>query len=227
MPTPRRKERDGIAAPQLPSNLPALILMAEEIGDRATIAQCTLDRVDLTGISRDWVHFSEVVATGIILAESHLDHLRIEDTRVAGGNLANAVWPEATCYRAEFLNCRMTGLLWPDGVLENVRFTDCKGDLMQFFHARLQAVRFERCPLTGADFRQADLTNAVFKQCDLSGVDFTGATLAGADLRGCPIEGMRVGPQELRGATIDEHQARELIRAMGIIIADIDHQEPL
>lgn len=220
MPAPRRKPRDGIAPPQLPGDLPTLTLVAAEIADRATITQGTLDQVDLAHISPDWLHLTEIVATGGTLAETRLEHLRMEDARFSGCNLANAIWRGAACYRVEFAGCRMTGLRWEAGVLHDVRFTDCKGDLAQLYGATCRGVRFEQCPLVGADFRQADLTGVVFARCDLSGADFTGATLNKADLRGCPIEGMRVGPQEWRGATIDEHQALELLRAMGIIIAE-------
>ena len=53
---------------------------------------------------------------------------------------------------------------------------------------------------------------------DLSACDFTGATLKEADLRGCQIDGMRAGPDELRGAIVDEAQALALVRAMGITV---------
>jgi uncharacterized protein YjbI with pentapeptide repeats len=224
MPQRRQKARDGIVAPQIHSDFAKRDVTTMELEDRENIAQATLDHVELLGLDCDWLHLSEVVATEIVLAESHLHHLRIEDARIAGGNLANADWSGATCYRVEFNGCRMTGLTWPSSELHDVRFTNCKCDLTQFFQAKCHAARFEHCQLNGADFRQADLTGVVFAQCDLSEGDFTGATLAGADLRGCPISGMRVGFQELRGATIDEHQARELIRLMGITIAEVERR---
>jgi uncharacterized protein YjbI with pentapeptide repeats len=112
----------------------------------------------------------------------------------------------------------MTGFTTLETLFHDTVFRDCKVDLAQFYQAKMRGVRFEECPLAGADFRLADLTGVVFVRCDLTNVDFTGATLAGADLRGCQIEGMRAGPNELRGAAIDEVQALALVRAMGITI---------
>jgi uncharacterized protein YjbI with pentapeptide repeats len=123
-----------------------------------------------------------------------------------------------SCVRAEFVTCRMTGFSTQEALFHDTVFRDCKVDLAQFYQAKMLGVRFEECPLTGADFRKADLTGVVFVHCDLSNTDFTGATLTGADLRGCQIDGMRAGPDELRGAIIDEVQALALVRAMGITI---------
>jgi uncharacterized protein YjbI with pentapeptide repeats len=143
----------------------------------------------------------------------------MEDVRFTGSNLANAVWPDSACARVEFISCLMTGFITLNALFQDTVFRGSKLDLAQFYQAKMQGVRFEDCPLVGADFREADLTGVVFAQCDLTNTDFRGATLDGADIRGCAIDGMRAGPDELRGATIDEAQALALIRAMGITIA--------
>ncbi len=220
MPEPR-KPKSGPKAPRLPKlpgELPLAELPDDEPADGETRAELEYQGLDLTGrvIARphfDTVIFAQLNATGL-----QCDHLRGEDIRFTGCNFANAVWPNAACHRAEFIGCRMTGFITLEAEFADTVFRDCKLDLAQFYGATMRGVRFEDCPLNGSDFRMTDLTGAAFVRCDLSTADFTGATLAGVDLRSCQIEGMRVGPQELRGATINETQALALVRAMGIAI---------
>lgn len=213
-----RKPKGGVKAPRLPKTLPLAELPRDLPTDGETCAGLEYQQVDLTGQVIARPHFDTVIFTQVIATGLRCDHLRAEDVRFSACNLANAAWPELACHRAEFIGCRMTGFSTLDSAFADTLFKDCKLDLAQFYNTKMRGVRFEDCPLTGGDFRMADLTGAMFVRCDLSDTDFTGATLAGVDLRACKIDGMRVGPQELRGATIDEGQAVALIRSMGITV---------
>lgn len=213
-----RKPQSRIKAPQLPKTLPLADDDVDVLSDGETYSQLEFQQRDVTERTAYRLHFEEVIFTQVNATATHLDHVRMEDVRLMGCNLANAAWSDMACARAEFLGCRMTGFTLLKALLHDTLFKDCKGDLAQFYAATLRGARFEQCLLTGADFRMADVTGVVFAQCDLTNADFTGASMQGADLRGCQIEGMRVGPQELRGAIIDEAQALALVRAMGITI---------
>lgn len=213
------RSRSSVKPPQLPRALP----LAESQEDMPTEGESytglEYQYLDLAEQSMSRLHFETVVFTQVIATATRFDHLRMEDVRFVGCNLANAAWPSASCARAEFIGCRLTGFSTQEALFQDTLFRDCKVDLAQFYQSKMRGVRFEECPLTGTDFRASDLTGAAFVRCDLSNTDFTGATLAGADLRGCQIDGMRAGPAELRGAIIDEAQALALVRAMGITIS--------
>ncbi len=213
-----RKPQNSIKAPQLPRALPPAELPSDTPEDHETYSNLEYQRLDLTERAISRLHFETVIFTQMVATMTRFDSLRLEDVRLAGCNLANAAWPNMACVRAEFVTCRMTGFSTQEALFHDTVFRDCKVDLAQFYQAKMLGVRFEECPLAGADFRKADLTGVVFVHCDLSNTDFTGATLTGADLRGCQIDGMRAGPDELRGAIIDEVQALALVRAMGITI---------
>lgn len=213
-----RKPKSGVKAPQLPRALPLAEPPHAPLSEGDTLSSFEYQGLDLTecGVAR--LHFDTAIFTQMVATGVRWDHLRAEDVRFAGCNLANAAWPNLECHRAEFIGCRMTGFSTQESGFSDIVFRDCKIDLAQFYTTRMRRVRFEDCPLNGSDFRMSDLTGAVFLRCDLSGADFTGATLADVDLRSCQIDGMRVGPHELRGATINEAQALALVRAMGITV---------
>lgn len=216
---PARKPKSGVNSPRLPATLPVAAAPLDELpADGETCAGVELRGADFSGRVIARPHFDTVIFTQVMATGVHFDHLRAEDARFTGCNLANALWPEAMCSRLEFIGCRMTGFSAQEAEFVDVVFRDCKLDLAQFYRAKLRGARFEDCPLTGGDLRGADLTGAVLARCDLSGADLTGATLAGVDLRACTIDGVRIGPQELRGATVDEAQAVALVRAMGITV---------
>jgi len=217
--TEPRKPKGGLKAPRLPNVLPPAEAPRDMPTDGETCAGIEYQGEDLTGRTVARPHFDTVIFTQVVAMGAHFDHLRAEDVRFTGCNLSNAMWPNVVCSRAEFIGCRMTGFITLEAEFSDTVFKNCMIDLAQFYHAKLRGVRFEDCPLMGSDFRMTDLTDAVFLRCDLSNADFTGACLAGVDLRACQMDGMRVGPTELRGATINEAQALALVRAMGITIA--------
>jgi uncharacterized protein YjbI with pentapeptide repeats len=212
------KRQGAIKAPQLPRALPPAELPRDLPEEHETYSQLDYQGLNLAKRVIERLHFETVSFGQLDAAESRLDHLRLEDVRFTGCNLATAAWPNTACVRAEFITCRMTGFTTEDALFHDTIFHECKIDLAQFYQAKMRGVRFEDCLLTGVDFRKADLTGVAFVRCDLSNCDFTGATLTGADLRGCQIDGMRAGPDELRGAIVDEVQALALVRAMGITV---------
>jgi uncharacterized protein YjbI with pentapeptide repeats len=214
------KPRAPIKAPRLPKTpLPLALLPHDLPADGETCSHLEYQQLEMTGRVLSRPHFEEIIFVQMSASESHFQHLRMEDVRLTGCNLANANWPNLTSARVEFAGCLMTGFTTMNALLIDTVFRECKFDFSQFYQAKLQGVRFDTCPLTGADFRESDLTGVVFTRCDLTGADFRGATLSEADIRGCTIEGLRAGPTELLGATVDEAQALALIRAMGITIA--------
>lgn len=215
---PHKLRKNTIKAPQLPRALPLAEMPRDMPIDHESYARLEYQRLDLTDQVIPRLHFEEVIFTQITATGFTCENLRVEDSRFAGCNLANAIWHNLACARVEFASCRMTGFSTLEALFHDTVFRDCKLDLAQFYKAKMRGVRFEECPLMGADFRAADVTGVAFVRCDLSNTDFTGAMLAGADLRGCQTDGMRAGPDELRGAIVDETQALALVRAMGITI---------
>jgi uncharacterized protein YjbI with pentapeptide repeats len=215
----QEKRRNGFKAPRLPKALPLAELPRDLPADGESYSGLEYQQLDVAESIMSRLHFEGVVFTQLIATGTQCDYLRVEDVRFAGCNLANAVWPNLSGVRTEFIGCRMTGFATLEATLLDTLFRECKVDLAQFYKGKMRGVRFEDCALTGADFRAADVSEAVFVRCDLSQTDFTGARLVGADLRGCQIDGMRAGSNELRGAIVDEVQALALVRAMGITIS--------
>ncbi len=218
----KKAEKKKLQKPNLPIQQLKRGLPAESLQDREYYAQLALAHADFSGQVVSRISFDRVLFEQVRMGNTQFKGVQLIDTRIAGGDLANAQWTEVNFHRVELISCHLTGFQANEAQLQDVLFKECAGHFAQWAFTTFDAVRFEDCDLSEANFYQANLTGVIFVNCDLSHADFSGAKLAGADLRGCKIEGIRIGPQELRGATIDPAQALALVQGMGIAIKSIE-----
>ncbi len=213
----KKIQKPNLLLPQLKRGLPAGSLQ-----NREYYAQLLLAHDDFSGQEASRISFDQVLFEQVRMNNTQFKGVQLMDTRITGGDLANARWTEANFHRVEVISCHLTGFQANEAHLQDVLFKECAGHFAQLAFAIFDTVRFEDCDLSEANFYQANLTGTVFANCNLSNADFSGAKLAGADLRGCKIDGIRVGPRELQGATIDSAQALALVQAMGINIKSLE-----
>ncbi len=184
--------------------------------DYAQYTQLMLTLDDFTGQEAQHISFDQLLLQNVVLSKTRFKKVQVLDCRLQVCDLANAEWSEATLSRVELLGCHLTGFQCSEGLLQDVLFKECRGSFTQFALTKCKSVRFEDCDLSEANFFEADLSGVTFLNCDLRQADFAKAKLIGADLRGSKIDGMRIGPNELKGATIDPTQAVAFVRGMGI-----------
>ena len=58
----------------------------------------------------------------------------------------------------------------------------------------------------------------VFQYSNLIGIQLFKTSLSGIDFSTCDITGIVVLPQDLRGVIVDEYQAMELSKLLGIVV---------
>jgi uncharacterized protein YjbI with pentapeptide repeats len=144
-----------------------------------------LERVTLTAAQCERVNARDVVVKG-------------SDTSAT--NLSNGSWN-----RAEFVNCRMSGVDMNKTALHDVSFRGCKLDMANMRFSDLRRVVFVECSLTEADFLNARLVDVTFENCHLERVVFESVSCTRVDLRTSELIEI-VGWKSLKGATIDTTQ---------------------
>jgi len=184
--------------------------------DHAYYSKLALALDDFTEQEAQHISFDQLLLQNVVLSKTRLKKMQMLDSRLVVCDLANAEWSEATLSRVELLGCHLTGFQSGEGLFQDVLFKECRCSFAQFALTKFKSVRFEDCDLSEANFFEADLSSVIFLNCDLHQTDFAKAKLIGADLRGSRIDGMRVGPSELKGATIDPTQAVAFVRGLGI-----------
>ena len=101
MKEPKEPKRQGaIKAPQIPRALPPAELLRDLPEEHESYSQLDYQGLDLAGRGIERLHFETVSFGQLAAAESRLDHLRLEDVRFTGCNLATAAWPNMACVRA-------------------------------------------------------------------------------------------------------------------------------
>ncbi len=212
----RNKPEKAIKPPIIPKQGLEKGLPDDTLQDYAQYTQLALSLDDFTEQEAQHISFDQLLLQNVILSKTRFKKVQVLDCRMLACDLANAEWSEATLSRVELLGCHLTGFQSGEGLFQDVLFKECRCSFAQFALTKFKCVRFEDCDLSEANFFEADLSGVTFLNCDLRQADFAKAKLVGADLRGSKIDGMRVGPNELKEATIDPTQAVAFVRGMGI-----------
>lgn len=218
----RTREREP-SAPDLPAELAAGTLPADDLTDGAVQLCLQLNDVDLSGREAADAEIDQCRYGNVSLSQVKLRRATIRDAVFDRCDLANLRARDSSMLRTAVTASRMTGLSWLGGELRDVTFADCRMDFVSFSASTLKDVTFTRCRLEQADFGAADLSRARFDDCDLTGAQFSGARMTGAVLRRCDLTGLG-GVTSLRGAVVTGADvmslAFTLAGALGIVIED-------
>ncbi|MFG0258732.1 MAG: pentapeptide repeat-containing protein [Phycisphaerales bacterium JB041] len=213
-----RPARGGVRPPDLPERLepfdPVRAPTPREISERS------IEDATLSGAPRERLSITSSRARAARFAGASVENLT--DTVLEHCDLANAEWSNARLRRAEFRECRGTGLGLGGATLTDVAFIGCKLNLACFIGASLTQVRFEGCDLREADFDSAGLESVVFRRCELGGARLVRSSLARVDLRGSRLGAIVLSPEMVRGCTIDEAQAVTFAASLGLRVEPID-----
>ena len=82
----------------------------------------------------------------------------------------------------------------------------------------LRETYFLNCKLSNSSIQEAVLKKVEFKYSNLIGAQLYRTDLNGMDFTTCDITGIVVMPQDLRGMIVDEYQAVELSKLLGIVV---------
>jgi uncharacterized protein YjbI with pentapeptide repeats len=219
----RRAQVREPATPDLPAELTAAALPADDLTDGGVYLTLDFRDLDLSGRDAVGAEVDQCRYRNVNLSQSTLRRALIRDAVFDRCDLANLRARECSISRTVLAGSRMTGLSWLAGGLRDVTFTDCRMDLTSFRQSTFKDVVFAGCRLAQADFGDADLSGARFERCDLAGAQFSGARMTGTRLSGCDLTEIS-GVTSLRGAIIGSADAVPLAfmlaKALGITIID-------
>lgn len=184
-----------------------------------------------------------VEAGGQVRAPEQVADLRIQESRLVGGQLAGVRFTGLECRDVEFVHCDLSGARLDEAVLTRVVFTDCRltgtafdgaqltdvritdstADLAGFRMTKARFLLVENTSLHGADFYDFDGEHCALLGCDLAEASFDRARLRETDLHGSTVDDVR-GALSLSGARISPDQivpmASSLLDALGIQVTE-------
>jgi uncharacterized protein YjbI with pentapeptide repeats len=209
------------AAPQVPEALRRVADIAVESGDRWEALEI---QADLRGQSGEDLDVSGCWIRGSHLGAIDIERARIVDTVFEQCDLSGAVLADLALTRVRFVDCRLSGADLAEARLADVHFEECRLNDASLRMAAGERVLFERCDLGRVDLYACRLAGARVYDSDLTGATLSKADLTGARLHGSRLDGV-LGPDALRGATIDSTQVVPVANAlMGVFSITVDDE---
>lgn len=89
---------------------------------------------------------------------------------------------------------------------------------MNFSEANFRDVKMENTNLQSSSMNEVSWKNIIFLECDLNKSELVRTKLKGIDFSTCEFNGITVNISDLNGAIVNEFQALELSKLLGLKI---------
>lgn len=155
--------------------------------------QCTFESVDFTKI-----HALDIVFKGC--------------------DLSNCVFNDASINRVQFLDCRMIGATFSDLKLKHVQFSNCQLKMSQFLNCNLDHVLFNDNQMAETYISFSKQKSIEIVRCSLDSLEVVETSLNNVDLSTNEIEQLIIQPTDLKGATVSEFQAYDILPLFGVSV---------
>lgn len=133
-------------------------------------------------------------------------------------DLSNLDLTDTSIYRCEFINCRMLGVNFASSTLKYVRFENCLLNYSNFSFSKLNEVEINECVMKSSIFDQTELKKSEITNTNLEESEFVQTKLKDMDFTSNILLGIRVTVDSLPGLIIDEYQALDFVKLLGVII---------
>lgn len=195
-------QRMKLSRPRIPARLAegSLELLLE--GD---LEEVRIYGVDATKVAIAAPGFDSVVLEKVGFLQAQLLRINAKDLQVKQSDFSSSALTDGSINRAEFTNCRMTGVDFNKTNLHDVIFRGCKLDMANFRFADLRRVQFVDCTLVETDFLGTTLQDVDFQSCVLEKTVFDRTQCKQVDLRSSQLVEIS-GWGSMKGVIIDDSQ---------------------
>ena len=183
-----------------------IIPPAPENGSLADLLDGSLEHVQLTGDATKYtvqaLEIDSVIFDRMSFLRAHLPRIVARDLVAKQSDFSSTLMTDGAFNRAEFINCRMSGVDFSKTSLHDVVFRGCKLDMANMRFADIRRAKFIDCTLVETDFLGAILQDVTFESCVLEKTVFDRVKCKQVDLRTSQLIELS-GWGSLKGATID------------------------
>ena len=99
-----------------------------------------------------------------------------------------------------------------------MKFEECNMNYANFNMSNIRDTEFKSCGLNSSSFNEVKLKEVTYKETSLIRAQFVETPLKNIDLSTSNIEGILIKIQELKGLIVNDIQAIQLSKILGIII---------
>lgn len=125
---------------------------------------------------------------------------------------------EGSFIRVEIKDSKFVGCNFTDSRVYHLASNNTVYEYANFSNTNLEEVIFENCNLSSSSFSECKVKNIYFETSELIQAQFFRTKLKSIDLSTCEINGIVTSLQDIEGVIVNNFQAIELSKLMGIII---------
>lgn len=199
------------------------------------------DLIDL--VEKAWQEDGDIqfrLIKGVSLSEEDFSRLSFQHVVFENCHLTDCIFCKASFTDVVFRSCELSNSDFTDGYFNRCEFNNTKGVGTKLVDTSITNMalldcNFRYAELGGASVdrllvQKSDLSDSLFNECSFKQVEFKDSTfnrasffktvLRGIDFTQCEINGITVSDSfwELKGAIVNEFQAVELSRLLGIVV---------
>ncbi len=124
----------------------------------------------------------------------------------------------STLCRVHFVGCRVSGLEITNSLIQDVLLQSSKGNYCNFSGSKIKDCAFTQSDFSSSSFVHCDWIHSCFDHCDLDDSEWVNTNLKGIDFSTSSISNILVSNDLLKGVIVNESQALEFVRILGLII---------
>jgi len=164
--------------------------------------------------------FEHVVFENCHLTDCNFCKASFTDVVFRSCDLSNSDFTDGYFNRCEFNNTKGVGVKLVDGSLTNMAIVDCNFRYAEFGGASIDRLLVDKSDLSESLFNECSFKQVEFKESSFNRTSFFKTMLKGIDFTQCEINGITVSDSfwELKGAMVNEFQAVELSKLLGIVV---------
>lgn len=172
------------------------------IWENAHLEYCTIDGVDLQGLSLKNSTFSECRFVNCNLSSVNIGDTRLQSVQIEACKMMGV----------NFSTCSDLGF--------KIEAVDSDFSHSIFYQKNLRKCLFADCNFTEADFEEADLSGAILKGSNLLSATFERTNLEGTDLADSYHLLLDPLANRVKGMQVSRDALEGLVKSLGIIVAD-------
>ena len=185
--------------------------------DEIIIENKHFKKIEEIDLNAEEVEFEKCIFTDCKITGS-FEKATFHDVIFEMCDFSNCLFMEGSFIRVEIKDSKFVGCNFTDSRVYHLASNNTVYEYANFSNTNLEEVIFENCNLSSSSFSECKVKNIYFETSELIQAQFFRTKLKSIDLSTCEINGIVTSLQDIEGVIVNNFQAIELSKLMGIII---------
>ncbi len=188
----------------------------ECIKEDEKIENCEFENEKYSELYEKSIEFEKCILKNIVLQNSTLEKFMFRNVIFENCDFSNTNFIQNAFLKCEFKACKLTGSDFLENRFCHVTMSQTNADYSNMSLASIENILFQDMQMRNFYFQETKMKKIYFEKVDLGGAQFFKTSLYGVDLSSCNIEKIAISIEDIKGATIEQFQAIDLLYLLGV-----------